>query len=80
MILVAAVALSNGCAWRQDDRCYLSMNRYRELRDVFIETNSMQRVEQIMERRQWAECERRQFRYLLEKDLYLDDPPAAAGS
>ncbi len=62
-----------GCATAPSERCYLSMDRYRELKDVFVATGSFQRVEQIMDDRQWADCERNQFRYLLEKDLFIDD-------
>lgn len=70
--LVGGAALLASCA-AKDDRCYLDMNRYRELRDTFVETGSMQRVEQLMAEAKWAECEKNQFRYLLEKDLYIDD-------
>ena len=72
---LAVLLLATGCStrWMETDRCYLNMDRYRALRDVFIETNSLQRTEQIMEEEQWAACERNQFLYLLEKDLYLED-------
>ncbi|MBX3728458.1 MAG: hypothetical protein KF858_04665 [Candidatus Sumerlaeia bacterium] len=66
-----------GCAWRKDDRCYLSMDRYRDVRTVYLETGSMQRVEQVMEDERWSTCERNQLRYLLRKDLFLDDAPGA---
>lgn len=43
------------------------------MKQLYLETGSYQRVEQAMEDLQWAGCEKRQFRYQLEKDLYLDD-------
>lgn len=70
--LAAAAMLLASCA-AKDDRCYLDMNRYRELRAVFVETGSMQRVEQLMAEQKWADCEKNQFRYLVEKDLLIDD-------
>lgn len=70
--LLGAGSLLASCAGK-GDRCYLDMNRYRDLRGTFVETGSMQRVEQLMAEAKWAECEKNQFRYLLEKDLYIDD-------
>lgn len=80
-VMLLALALA-GCAWRANDRCYLPMERYRPMKAVFLETGSMQRVEQLMEEEQWLECERRQMRYMLAKDLHLEElaetvPPSA---
>lgn len=74
---LAALALlaapTTGCVNKARDRCYLDMPRYRAMKEVFVETGSMQRVEQIMEEEQWRTCERNQFRYMLTRDLYLED-------
>lgn len=72
VLLLGGAALT-GCANTQTDRCYLSMDKYRPIRALFLETGSMQRVEEAMAEAQWAACERNQLRYLLAKDLYLDD-------
>lgn len=91
LVVVLAVAttlaaVSTGCVNKARDRCYLDMPRYRAMKEVFVETGSMQRVEQIMQEEQWRTCERNQFRYMLTRDLYLDDleqqlnyPPTGAG-
>lgn len=72
-ILLAASALAAGCLNSKTDKCYVPMARYEPLRDLFLETGSIQRVNQRMEEEKWAPCERNQLRYMLAKDLYLDD-------
>lgn len=72
-LLALLVAPTVGCVNKARDRCYLDMPRYRAMKEVFVETGSMQRVEQIMEEEQWRLCERNQFRYMLTRDLYLED-------
>lgn len=74
MLLVALLAGSAaGCAWRRTEKCYLPMSRYYAMRGLFQETGSMQRVEQAMKEEKWATCERNQFRYMLAKDLGLEE-------
>ena len=75
LLLLGTLLLATSCAWRKNDRCYLSMDRYREVKAVYQETGSMQRAEQKMEEEQWSTCERNQLRYLLRKDLHLDEIP-----
>lgn len=87
IVVVAAVAAAtSGCVNKARDRCYLDMPRYRAMKEVFVETGSMQRVDQLMKEEQWRICEQNQFRYMLSRDLYLEDleqeinySPAGAG-
>ncbi len=72
-LLAATILTTVGCAWKATDKCYLPMNRYQGMKTLFEETGSMQRVEQAMEDEQWTNCERRQCRYLLAKDLELEE-------
>ncbi|MCB2155022.1 hypothetical protein KQI84_09050 [bacterium] len=73
LVLTLAAGSMSACSWYSTNRCYLSIGRYRAMKQLYLETGSYQRVEQAMEDLQWAACERRQFRYQLQKDLYLDD-------
>ncbi|MGF1573014.1 MAG: hypothetical protein ACFCU1_08070 [Sumerlaeia bacterium] len=70
--LTVFALMTFGCAHTKGDRCYLDIIRYNEKKELFINTGSMQRVEQSMELEKWAECEREQLRYQLTKDLQLD--------
>ena len=90
LLLILAVAFvagaATGCVNKSRDRCYLDMPRYRAMKDIFVETGSMQRIEQLMEEEQWRTCEKNQFRYMLTRDLYLEDleqeliyPPVGSG-
>ena len=72
-VILVILGTSTGCAWRSTDRCYLPMSRYNEMKAVFVETGSIQRVEQLMEEQDWLDCERRQLRYHLMKDLGLEE-------
>ncbi len=67
---VCAVVLV-GCAPRAR-RCYLPATRYEPLKELFQESGSMARVEEVMEQEDWAPCERNQLRYFLTRDLYLE--------
>lgn len=73
--LAAGLVVLPGCAWRANDKCYVPADTYGEMRELFVETGSMQRVEQVMEERALRPCERNQIRYQLKKDLYLDEVP-----
>jgi len=73
----AAALLLAACAGWEGDRCYVPVDRYAAMKELFVATGSMQRVEDAMEDENWAACERNQFRYLLRKDLYLDDVESA---
>ncbi|MDX1972494.1 MAG: hypothetical protein SFY68_08195 [Candidatus Sumerlaeia bacterium] len=64
--------LGTGCVHTPGDKCYVPPKRYNEMKQVFLDTGSMQRVEQEMETLEWAECEREQLRYQLAKELRLD--------
>ncbi|MBI5153609.1 hypothetical protein HZA57_00090 [Candidatus Poribacteria bacterium] len=71
-VLGALTAALTSCARKEGDKCYLPMDRYRAMKDVFEESGSIQRAEQAMEENQWAACERNQFRYMLAKDLDIE--------
>ncbi|MCC6546469.1 hypothetical protein IT570_04810 [Candidatus Sumerlaeota bacterium] len=73
LTLISACALSS-CARVKRDRCYLEETRYMEMRAIFEQTSSYQRVAQAMKDEGWAHCEVNQFRYRLRKDLLLDEP------
>jgi hypothetical protein len=72
LAVVCTVALPlAGCAPRAG-RCYLPATRYEPLKELFHESGSMARVEEVMEQEDWAPCERNQLRYFLTRDLYLE--------
>jgi len=71
-IILCALFLSS-CATKGIDRCYVTPLEYDEMRKLFVETESMQRVIQEMAKRQWLDCEQEQVRYQLAKDFYLDE-------
>jgi hypothetical protein len=50
----------------------LPTTRYEPLKELFHESGSMARVEEVMEQEDWAPCERNQLRYFLTRDLYLE--------
>lgn len=71
-IFLCALIISS-CATKGVDRCYVTPLDYEQMRNLFVETESMQRVNQEMEKRQWRDCEREQVRYQLYKDFHLDE-------
>ncbi len=72
LILVATLALG-GCAFMTGGRCYIDDARYFRMKELFLQTNSLQQVEQSMQDEGWSVCERNEFRYRLNKDLDLED-------
>ena len=73
MFVLVIGGIMTGCASKNIDKCYVTPIDYENMRNLFVETESIQRVEQEMEKRQWLECEREQIRYQLAKDFYLDE-------
>ncbi|MEQ8821700.1 MAG: hypothetical protein RLY93_15800 [Sumerlaeia bacterium] len=73
IVTVAAATLLGGCSWYSTNRCYVPEDKYEPMRDLFLATGSMQRVDQAMDDLKYAGCEKRQIRYWIEKDLYLED-------
>ena len=70
---IAALLLVAACASGPNDLTYVPVGHYEEMRELFVQTGSMQRVEEVMDARGWTDSEKRQVRYWLAKDLYLDD-------
>ncbi|MDX2177644.1 MAG: hypothetical protein SF028_14365 [Candidatus Sumerlaeia bacterium] len=69
MLLAAATMLPAGCARR--DRCYVEQYRYAQMRDLFEQTGSLQRVLDAMADDEWPQCERNEVVDRLRKDLFL---------
>jgi hypothetical protein len=69
---LALVPLTTSCASRGVDRCYIPLTRYEPVKEIYVKTGSMQRVEEVMEQEKWAQCERNQLRYYLARDLKLE--------
>lgn len=62
-----------GCFGLAKGRCYIDDARYLRLRELFVQTGSLQRVENQMQSEGWIACERNEFHYRLVKDLDLEN-------
>ncbi len=60
------------CAWRQNDRCWISNARYEEAKQLYMETNSLDLVRQKLEDRHWSIAERNEAEYRLIKEFHLE--------
>ena len=69
ILLAGAILGSAGCARR--DRCYVEQYRYAQMRDLFEQTGSLQRVLDAMADDDWPQCERNEVVDRLRKDLFL---------
>jgi hypothetical protein len=70
--LIFLAAAATGCATTRD-RCYIEDARFDQMRALFEQTGSIQRVRDAMKDEQWAACERNEFEYRLRKELLLNE-------
>lgn len=70
---------TTGCFGLAKGRCYIDDARYLRLREQFVQTGSLQRVENQMQAEGWIACERNEFHYRLVKDLDLESNPESLG-
>ena len=58
-----------GCSIYRNDRCYVDDTRYGAMRQVFMQTGSVELVRQQMEDLQWARCEKNEVLYRISKEF-----------
>ncbi|MCC7392971.1 hypothetical protein IT571_11515 [Candidatus Sumerlaeota bacterium] len=75
-VSLTIILVASSCARFKRDRCYVEETRYMEMKAIFEQTGSYQRMAQAMKDQGWAHCEINQARYRLRKDLELDDAEA----
>ena len=60
------------CAWRQNDRCWISKERYETARELYLQTNSLDLVQQALKDSAWMPGEINEAAYRLVKEYNLE--------
>jgi hypothetical protein len=68
-LLLASVAATAGCGIYRRDKCYVAEPRYTAMRDIFVESGSIELVRQRMDELQWMRCEKNEVLYRLRKEF-----------
>lgn len=81
-LLAAALLSLGGCRLYREDRCWIPPEQYLIARDLFIQTGSLDLVQQSLEAQQWRTCRVNEALYRLQKefDVLPEElpPPAPA--
>lgn len=80
-VLIAALMLS-ACALYRNDKCFLSDEQYGVARELFVQTGSIDLVQQRLTALQWLTCERNEAVYRLQKEFEVlpEELPAATAA
>lgn len=68
-VCLLILSMITGCGLWLNDRCWVPPEQYAQAREVFIETGSLDLVEQRMRQQQWRRCRRNETLYRLEKEF-----------
>ncbi|MEN6627771.1 MAG: hypothetical protein ABFD69_16210 [Candidatus Sumerlaeia bacterium] len=80
VVILAAALTAAGCSLYRNDRCYLSDEQYAVARELFVQTGSLDLVQQRLVALQWKISERNEAVYRLQKEFEVlpEELPAAA--
>jgi hypothetical protein len=67
-LILGLVAVS-GCGIYRRDKCYVDDTRYTQMRDIFVESGSIELVKRRMDELQWMRCEKNEVLYRLKKEF-----------
>jgi hypothetical protein len=67
--LIVALVAASGCGIYRRDKCYVAEPRYAAMRDIFVESGSIELVKRRMEDMQWMRCEKNEVLYRIKKEF-----------
>jgi len=73
LIIVLIIFLMSACAWRATDRCWIDDQRYKQVRELYLETASLEIVRQTLKDNYWTTPEINEAIYRLKKEFHLEN-------
>lgn len=64
---------ATACSIYRNDKCWVDDTRYASMRDVFVQTGSMDLVRSQMDALEWARCEKNEVAYRLSQEFEIPE-------
>lgn len=67
--VLSGLVLATGCALYRNDRCYVDQGQYSLVRDLYVQSGSLDLVERELIDMQWERCKINESLYRLRKEF-----------